>query len=93
MTRNYRSRWGEIDLIMTEDDTLVFVEVRQRSGSGFGTAVESVDRRKQRRITATAASFLQSRPALAGRQARFDVVGIDGDGGIQWVRDAFRVEE
>lgn len=91
--RNYRSRRGEIDLIMGEGRTLVFVEVRFRAATAFGQAVETVDRRKQARIVATAQTYLQDRPGDANRPCRFDVVSITGDSGsdaIDWIQDAFQ---
>ncbi len=85
--RNYRCRGGEIDLVMRDGAQLVFVEVRYRSGGSFGSAAESVDARKQGRLIVAAEHYLQRhriRPPC-----RFDVVGITGDGRIEWLRDAF----
>src|SRR3990172_585823 len=64
-TRNYRSPFGEIDLVMQERDTLVFVEVRYRSSDVFGTPAETVDARKQARLRATAEHYLQNTPRAA----------------------------
>ena len=58
LTRNFRSRLGEIDLIMDDGQSLVFVEVRYRRGNAFGSGAESVNRRKQARITACAQHYL-----------------------------------
>lgn len=88
VTRNYRSRWGEIDLIMRDPEGLVFIEVRQRSSQRFGGALESVDRRKRERLLATAQTYLQRQPDAP--RARFDVVALGApDDPIDWVRDAF----
>jgi putative endonuclease len=57
----YRCRWGEIDLILRDRDTLVFAEVRLRHSKDFGGAAYSVDRRKQARIIATARHYLGAR--------------------------------
>lgn len=90
--RNYRSRRGEIDLIMRDADNLVFVEVRYRRQSRYGSGLESVDWRKQQRIMACAAYYLHRHPQAALLASRFDVVALTpGDGGvrIEWIRNAF----
>ena len=98
LTRNFRCRLGEIDLVMRDDACLVFVEVRYRAANRFGTAASSVDNRKQAKIARTARLFLGRNPALADRTVRFDVVAFDGADGhdndkgrLQWIKDAFRV--
>lgn len=92
--RNVRTRLGEIDLVMEQAGTIVFVEVRSRAGSRFGSALESVDRRKQRRLARVAESYL-SRHRLEDRRARFDVVAVewqDGAPKVRHVANAFEVE-
>jgi len=90
LQRNYRSRRGEIDLVLQDSNSLVFVEVRYRRQAHFGTAAESIDRRKQSRLLACAEHYLQSYPENAHRPCRFDVVSLDGaDGTIEWIRNAF----
>jgi len=87
---NFRTRRGEIDLIMRDGECWVFVEVRYRAASGFGRAVDTIDRRKQSRIVACAEYFLQQQSGDA--PARFDVICIDRCKGaidIDWIRDAF----
>ena len=90
VARNYETPGrggGEIDLIMqTPDGTLVFVEVRQRSGSAHGGAAASVGARKQRRVALAARHFL--RRYAAPPPCRFDVVAIEG-GRIEWLQAAF----
>ncbi len=76
LERNYRSRYGEIDLIMRHDDILVFVEVRYRLSSRYGSPAETVDARKQAKIRATAEHYLQQHPQRAGVSCRFDVVAM-----------------
>jgi putative endonuclease len=84
----YRCRWGEIDLILRDRDTLVFAEVRLRRSKSFGGAAYSVDRRKQARIVATARHYLTGAREAA---CRFDVVLLDAlePSRIEWIRDAF----
>ncbi len=89
--RNYHCRGGEIDLIMVDDATLVFVEVRYRSSSRFGSGAESVNPRKQRRLINAAAHYLQSHPQQARRPARFDVIFMEAPQQIHWIKDAFRI--
>lgn len=75
LERNYRCSVGEIDLIAREDCVLVFVEVRTRTGEGFGSPLETIDFSKQRRIREVARHYLRERrPAY--RDMRFDVVGV-----------------
>ncbi len=91
--RNYRCRRGEIDLIMADGATLVFVEVRYRARSNFGDGSQSIDRRKQRRIVFTAQHYLQRHPRAASRPCRFDVVSVSGTEGnaVHWIPNAFDV--
>jgi putative endonuclease len=74
---NWRCRAGEIDLIAEDGGTLVFVEVRTRTGSApaYGTPLESVDERKRRQVRRVAAVYLAVRGAY-GRDVRFDVVAV-----------------
>ncbi|MCW5643549.1 MAG: YraN family protein [Rhodoferax sp.] len=89
-TRNYRTPGrggGEIDLVMREPDgTLVFVEVRARSGLAHGGAAASVGAGKQRRIVFAARHYLSR--SRSPPPCRFDVVAIDGHG-LTWLRAAF----
>lgn len=86
--RNARFRTGEIDLVMEDGETIVFVEVRYRSRTDYGGAAASVDRGKQQRLTRAAAQYL-ARHGLAHRPARFDVVALGPDDAIDWIRAAF----
>ncbi len=91
--RNYRCRTGEIDLIMLDEKTLVFIEVRYRKSQRYGGSLASIDIRKQQRILATATNYLQIR--RLDQQCRFDVVLIDGKvekSELNWIKDAFREE-
>lgn len=73
--RNYRTRYGEIDLIVRDGETLVFVEVKLRGGTGYGDPLESVTPRKQEQVRAVAEQYLaETQPEFD--ELRFDVVGI-----------------
>jgi putative endonuclease len=87
VARNHRCRFGEIDIVMRDGDTLVFVEVRYRASPRFGTPAETVDARKQRRLTAAAADYLRCHPSVL--PCRFDVVAIGAQDQIEWLKDAF----
>lgn len=89
--RNYHCRLGEIDLIMQERDTLVFVEVRLRSRADYGGAAASVDPRKQAKLRRAAAHYLQSIGASARQAARIDVVAVQPQGEqfhCDWIQNA-----
>lgn len=89
-------RVGELDLVMLDGDTLVFVEVRYRRDDRFGGGAASVDARKRRKLVLAAQAFLQRHPAHAERACRFDVVEADGDPArpqLRWLRDAFRADD
>jgi putative endonuclease len=73
--RNVRTRHGEIDLIAFDRSTLVFVEVRTRSSSSYGTPAESVTWRKQKKLRELALAYLQTTQQPV-RQFRFDVIAI-----------------
>ncbi|HEX6929052.1 MAG TPA: YraN family protein [Gammaproteobacteria bacterium] len=100
IAENFRTRWGEIDLVMEHAGQIVFVEVRARLNNNFGGAAASVTVAKQARLIRAASRFLeQSR--LAHRPARFDIVAVDGAAGsgkrrewsTEWIADAFRPAE
>jgi putative endonuclease len=94
LARNYRSRLGEIDLVMLDDPTLVFVEVRFRHSDRHGSGAETVTRTKQQRLAGAARHYLRHHPGDARRACRFDVVSI-GSGAegpeLRWIRAAFDV--
>lgn len=89
LQRNYRSRHGEIDLIMQDHGTLVFIEVRQRSRTDFGGAAASIVAAKQARIIATAQHYLTTLKRVP--PCRFDAVLLHGaeDARIEWIKGAF----
>jgi putative endonuclease len=89
VARNARYPEGELDLIMRERDVLVFVEVRMRSSRAYGGPAGSVDRFKQKRLLRAAQHWLLQHCGGRWPASRFDVVSVDGDGTIEWIRDAF----
>lgn len=91
LARNHRCRLGELDLVMRDGDTLVFVEVRYRRSARYGTPAETVDYHKQRRLAAVAGHFLQTHPTELA--CRFDVVAIAGPDRIQWIKNAFNADD
>ena len=91
IARRYRGGDGEIDLIMQDDATIVFVEVKYRPASQVGTGLMAITTSKQRRITHAALLFLQDREWME-RQVRFDVVEISLNG-ILHIPNAFMAAE
>lgn len=93
LQRNWRCRLGEIDLVMLDRDTLVFVEVRLRHSQAFGGAAASVDARKRSKLLASAEVYLQQHPQQQQRPCRFDVVALEGSAQgkltLNWIRNAF----
>ena len=89
---NVRYRDGELDLVMRDGGTLVFVEVRFRANGHFGGAAASVTPAKQRRLIRAAQRYLAAHPELASLPCRFDVVCADGKTRttrMEWLRSAF----
>lgn len=83
----WQCRLGELDLVMQDAETLVFVEVRYRQSGSLVSALESIDGQKQRRFERAARAWLAAHPADVSQPARFDVVAIAGDE-LQWIRNA-----
>lgn len=88
---NYRCPGGEIDLIAKEGETILFVEVKYRTGEGSGQPEEAVDSRKQRTISRCALHYLARRGSV-DVPCRFDVISIAGEE-IRWHRNAFDYQE
>ncbi|MFM2397560.1 MAG: hypothetical protein RLZZ144_810 [Pseudomonadota bacterium] len=87
IAKNYRSRFGEIDLILADGSVLVFVEVRLRRNANFGGAAASIDARKQAKLVTTAQQYLSTLPTVP--PCRFDAILLDGNGQIEWLKNAF----
>mgnify|MGYP000246906245 CR=1 FL=1 len=85
--RNYRCKWGELDLLMDDGGALVVVEVRYRKNDRYGSALESVTSTKQARIIAATKHYIVAK--RIDQPIRFDVVAITGDTSPQWVKNAF----
>lgn len=102
VTKNYRCKLGEIDLIMLDKQSLVFVEVRYRKNSNFGSGAESVTISKQRKLIKAASFYLQQNPKMSQYACRFDVISMSApnnknshtdshnESKIDWIKDAFQ---
>ena len=94
LERRFRTRCGELDIVARDGGVLVFVEVKARSGSSFGTPLESVTWKKRQRLSQMAAAYLCNK-RLANVACRFDVISINerqGGPTIEWVRGAFDMQ-
>ena len=93
LAQNWRCRLGELDLVMLDADTVVFVEVRYRRYSAWGGAAESVDARKREKLSRAAQHFLQQESRWAKYPCRFDVIAINADSQapaqLDWIQNAF----
>jgi putative endonuclease len=98
VAKNFRYKTGEIDLIMEDNQHLIFVEVRYRKNIHHGSGSETVDYKKQQKLIKTASYFLQKHGLTESRACRFDVVGISGSlsaqptvnaTNIEWLKNAF----
>ncbi|KAF1056445.1 MAG: hypothetical protein GAK44_00231 [Pseudomonas delhiensis] len=92
--QNWSCRRGELDLVMLDGDTVVFVEVRSRRHQAWGGALESVDARKRQRLIAAAEHFLQREARWSRHPCRFDVIAVQLPAGdtpaqLNWIQNAF----
>ncbi len=87
VTRNYRCRFGEIDLIARDGKMLVFAEVRLRASAEFGGTAASITAAKRIKLARAARHYLAA--LLRVPACRFDAVLISGDGAIEWIKNAF----
>ncbi|MBI5643895.1 MAG: YraN family protein [Deltaproteobacteria bacterium] len=92
--KNYRCRFGEIDIIAKDGGTLVFVEVKARTSDRFGTPKCGVDFRKQRHMTLASSCYIVER-GIGDLDVRFDVVSIElkNGGSSEIIKDAFEAVE
>ena len=91
VARNFRTRQGEIDLVMRDGVVLVFVEVRYRGRTSFVDGIASIDAGKRKRLIAAARQFVQEHPEWRLSPQRFDAVSM-GQGETRWVRSMFVVD-
>ena len=90
LAQNWRCKRGELDLVMLDGDTVVFVEVRYRKNTQWGGALASIDGRKQQKLIFAAQYFLQRESRWANSPCRFDVVAIDSHPSqLNWLQNAF----
>lgn len=88
LEKNFRTRYGEIDLIAKEGDTLVFAEIKYRRDSSRGYPQEAVGYRKQQKICRVSDYYRMQHRISEFQAVRFDVIGICGEE-LTWIRNAF----
>ena len=88
LKRNYRCRYGEVDIIAMDGNVLVFAEVKYRNSERYGSSLEAVDLRKRKTISRVSRWYLSTCAGSMEVRCRFDVIGIEGDT-VHWIRDAF----
>jgi putative endonuclease len=91
--RNYRCQWGEIDLVARDKGTLIFVEIKSRSSSGFGLPQDAVDRFKQEKLIQVAKAYMAEHHLQETIPARFDVVAVKltpAGPEMELIKDAFQ---
>jgi putative endonuclease len=96
LEQNYSCYSGEIDLIMQDQEDIVFIEVRQRQHIHYGNALESINRKKMNKLLKTATHFLQAKKWLYKKNSRFDVIAIHPVAGkmqIEWIKNAFTIDK
>lgn len=92
LARNWHCRGGELDLVMLDGDTVVFVEVRYRKYEQFGGAIESIDQRKRSHLALAAQRYLLEHPRWQSQPCRFDVVILKPSHPtpcVEWLKNAF----
>lgn len=93
LERGYRCRLGELDLVCRDDEQLVIVEVRARSGDAMCSAIDSIDAHKRRRIVQATRHLLMRHSSWQNAVIRFDVVAFDAidtaKPSVRWIKNAF----
>ncbi len=92
ITRNFRCKLGEIDLVMNDNEVVVFVEVRYRSSTKFASPVETITETKRRKLVRAASVYLQNSYRSFEPPCRFDVIGLSGPpetAVVNWIKGAF----
>lgn len=96
LKKNYKTKFGEIDIIAKDEDTFAFIEVKTRYSDRFGSPVEALSKSKQRHISKVALWFLKENN-LWDRKARFDVVSVvyssKDNPKLELIKNAFELEE
>ena len=93
LDRNFRCRFGEIDLIGLDQNILVFIEVRYRHNESHMAAVETIDRHKCKKLVRTSEYYLNKHRNYQSYQCRYDVIAITGEldrPAIEWIKNAFQ---
>lgn len=91
--RNFHCRYGEIDLIMKDDKTIVFIEVRYRKNNDFGGALESITPNKKKKVKTSAETYIQTHSI--SNDVRIDFVAMTQDPNeptrysFDWIKNAF----
>ncbi len=96
LASNYRCRYGELDLIMRDDEHLIVVEIRYRKHAAFMEPVESITRIKRDRIARATLHFMQNSAEYRNHPVRFDVLGVSGPlqrSTMNWIPDAFTIDD
>ena len=91
LTRNFLCKMGEIDLIMQDEDDLVFIEVRYRHSDDYGDGVESITWHKQKKIINAANIYLNKYKFSENLGCRFDVIAVSAKQRIDWIKNAFQL--
>ena len=93
ISKNYHCRYGEIDLIMQQDDIIVFIEVRSRKVDNLVDSAASINWKKQQKLQRSAENYLQTKKVDPSIPARFDVIAIthkqNETSQIDWIQNAF----
>ncbi len=98
VARNFSCRSGELDLVMRDQETLVFVEVRYRRQQRYGSSAETITREKQRKLIKAAQYFLARQQKTASPACRFDVMAARPDNNdktslyFDWIKNAFDLQ-
>ena len=88
--KNFYCKLGEIDIVMLDRNTFVFVEVRLRNNPHYGSGAETITRSKIRKLINTAQFYLVKHPLTGNLDCRFDVISIDDR--IDWIKNAFTLD-
>ena len=92
LDKNFRTKFGEIDIICSDGGQIVFVEVKSSSSRDFEDPLNWISQRKQRKIIKVSMSYIKMK-GLIDKSVRYDAIGIRHDGKIEHIKDAFRPTE